>query len=653
MQTSSSSLKDFEVIKTLGSGSYSCVYKVRRISDGQEYALKKVKIHQLKPKEKENALNEVRILASINDPSIIGYNDAFFDDASQSLCIIMEYAGGGDLLGKTNEHKKNGTFFSEETIWKYIIQMIKGLRTLHSMKILHRDLKCANVFVTADQNAVKLGDLNVSKVAKKGLVYTQTGTPYYASPEVWRDEPYDMKSDIWSLGCVVYEMLALKPPFRANDMDGLYKKVQKGIFEKIPTRYSTDLSTFTTMCLSIYPSSRPSCDQLLNNSLIQKRMGVQVTTKPSNKAQLTDLLGTIKMPRNINMKALADKLPKSNYNANINAKNIINKSFDFQSNSIQHKDVTRLSLDVDNRVIYAPNNLKRASSSNAGKRISSASIQPDREIYNKSPLQINKKQPVRGVSLDVDDRKIRISGVYQAHAVGNSNSNATKGNQDYAATRKPNYPSVSNVGPKKTLDVVQSSSKDNLTPYQRVANSILKNNILKNYGPSSQSNKDKNTRESRYSKENSKENIRENRENLKPPSVYLHNKRPNSNENNRHHYSSIDDNKKYSVGVDRDSSSIIGGSNQHGNVPRRPSSNSNNGSILKSLDNVDRYNLRHAYNYNYNHHQQYNPSSYLSSKDHHSISVNHGDKNKKSSIKTNHQASSVSQKVIKPLWMAN
>jgi NIMA (never in mitosis gene a)-related kinase len=106
---------------------------------------------------------------------------------------------------------------------------------------MHRDLKSANVFITKDFG-VKLGDMNVSKVANKGgLNYTQTGTPYYASPEVWRDEPYDIKSDIWSLGCVLYEMIALKPPFTAEDMAGLYKKVNKGQFTRIPKHYSQDL----------------------------------------------------------------------------------------------------------------------------------------------------------------------------------------------------------------------------------------------------------------------------------------------------------------------------------------------------------------------------------------------------------------------------
>jgi NIMA (never in mitosis gene a)-related kinase len=125
----------------------------------------------------------------------------------------------------------------ENMIWSVLIQMVRALKVLHGMKIFHRDLKCANVFLNKDGNA-KLGDLNVSKVAKKGLLYTQTGTPYYASPEVWKDQPYDSKSDIWSLGCVLYEMTTLKPPFRANDMNGLYKRVLKGVYPKISSTYS-------------------------------------------------------------------------------------------------------------------------------------------------------------------------------------------------------------------------------------------------------------------------------------------------------------------------------------------------------------------------------------------------------------------------------
>jgi NIMA (never in mitosis gene a)-related kinase len=160
----------------------------------------------------------------------------------------MEFADNGDLFQKITEHQKAKTTFTEQEIWKIFIQVVRGLKAMHDLNIMHRDLKSANVFLYKDFTA-KLGDMNVSKVAnKKGLNYTQTGTPYYASPEVWRDEPYDIKSDIWSLGCVLYEMIALKPPFTAEDMQGLYKKVLKGHLTRIPKTYSHDL---WTMCKTL------------------------------------------------------------------------------------------------------------------------------------------------------------------------------------------------------------------------------------------------------------------------------------------------------------------------------------------------------------------------------------------------------------------
>lgn len=115
----------------------------------------------------------------------------------------------------------------------------------------------------------KLGDMNVSKIAKNGLLYTQTGTPYYASPEVWKDKPYDSKSDIWSLGCVIYEMTTLKPPFRAEDMDGLYKKVIKGAYSKIGDNFSKQLGQVIKAMLQVNPSNRPDASQLLNSIRIK------------------------------------------------------------------------------------------------------------------------------------------------------------------------------------------------------------------------------------------------------------------------------------------------------------------------------------------------------------------------------------------------
>lgn len=108
-------------------------------------------------------------------------------------------------------------FISEKEIWKAIIHILRGLDHLHKKNILHRDMKSANIFLS--DTLYKLGDLNVSKVNKGRLAYTQIGTPYYASPEVWREEPYDHKSDIWSFGIIIYEMAALRPPFHGQDME--------------------------------------------------------------------------------------------------------------------------------------------------------------------------------------------------------------------------------------------------------------------------------------------------------------------------------------------------------------------------------------------------------------------------------------------------
>ena len=261
----------FEILKKLGDGSYSVVYKVRRKADNNIYALKKVNLQKLKDKEKQNALNEVRILASIKSPFVISYKEAFIEESDKSLCIIMEYADRGDLYQKIVQFKKIGCLIEETDVWRIFIQMVRGLKALHDLKILHRDLKSANIFLFSDGSA-KIGDCNVSKVVYKGLGYTQTGTPYYASPEVWNDDPYDNKSDIWSLGCVTYEMLTLHPPFRAEDMEGLYQKVIKGQFGRVNPRYSDDIYEMIKYLLKVNPVDRPNCGEILKHPLVLKRI---------------------------------------------------------------------------------------------------------------------------------------------------------------------------------------------------------------------------------------------------------------------------------------------------------------------------------------------------------------------------------------------
>lgn len=129
----------------------------------------------------------------------------------------------------------------------------------------------ANVFLNSDGRA-QLGDMNVSKIAENGLLYTQTGTPYYASPEVWSEQPYDSKSDIWSLGCVIYEMTTLEVPFKAEDMEGLAQTVLTGKFTPIPNTFSKELSQFIGFMLQLKPKSRPSCEKMLRSPVVIRKI---------------------------------------------------------------------------------------------------------------------------------------------------------------------------------------------------------------------------------------------------------------------------------------------------------------------------------------------------------------------------------------------
>ena len=303
-------MNDFQILSKLGEGAYSTVFKVKRIVDNQIYALKKVKLLNLSEKEKENSLNEVRILASVKSNFVVSYKEAFFDEKDNTLCIVMEFADRGDLYQKIVAHKKSAKFFEESDIWRIFIQLVKGLKALHDLKILHRDMKSANVFLFSN-GCAKLGDLNVSKVARRGLGYTQTGTPYYASPEVWKDKPYDHKSDVWSLGCVLYEMITLRPPFRAKDMEGLFNKVCKGQYSRIPDRFSDDLFKIVQYLLIVNSIQRPSCDQILQHPIIMKRIEYFKSFGSEDENEDKCLLKTIHMPKNLLF--LSDKLPKPNY----------------------------------------------------------------------------------------------------------------------------------------------------------------------------------------------------------------------------------------------------------------------------------------------------------------------------------------------------
>jgi NIMA (never in mitosis gene a)-related kinase len=167
-----SSMADFIITQALGKGSYGSVFKVKRKQDGQFYAVKEVNIKKLQPKEREDAVNEIRIMASIKHKNIVRYCDAFVE--RDNLYIAMEFAEHGDISRQVDKFKAANKYIKEDIIWSYLLQMCNGLALMHSRNVLHRDIKPKNVFLTG-KNHIRLGDLGCAKLMKSGMARTQIG----------------------------------------------------------------------------------------------------------------------------------------------------------------------------------------------------------------------------------------------------------------------------------------------------------------------------------------------------------------------------------------------------------------------------------------------------------------------------------------------
>ena len=338
-------MENFEVISKLGSGGFSKVYKVKRKIDNQVYALKKVQILNLSEKQKMSSLNEIRVLASIKSKYVVNYKEAFLDEKDSTLCLVMEYADRGDLAKRIQEQKKKGKYFNEKDIWRVFIQLVKGLKSLHDLEILHRDIKSSNIFLFSDGTA-KLGDLNVCKILSNNVLgRTQAGTPSYAAPEVWMEKPYGLKSDIWSLGCVLYEIISLHCPFRGENVVELYNKILVGEFSRIPNKFSDELNWIVLHMINLDIDKRLSCDELLRCQYIKKRneFGKSHAFKSCSNKRLKVYENEVKNNNNFN----------ANNENNSNIENNSNKNLDNKNNEIINDDNDKKLL----KTIYMSNNL--------------------------------------------------------------------------------------------------------------------------------------------------------------------------------------------------------------------------------------------------------------------------------------------------------
>ena len=263
-------IREYIIKETLGKGSYGIVYKVQKKNTNEIYVIKQIALRGLSQKEIDEVRQEAKILSSINSDFVVKYYDSF--EENDNINIVMEYCDEGDLNDFIIKKKESQTLIEEDLIWNLFIKITIGLAHIHQMKILHRDLKTMNIFLK-NGFQVKIGDLGVAKILlKNSFAKTLIGTPYYLSPEICQEKPYNDKSDVWALGCILYELCTFKHPFDAKSQGALILKIMNNTPENINNTYSKDLCNLIHLLLEKESEKRPSCKDILNLDFIVNKI---------------------------------------------------------------------------------------------------------------------------------------------------------------------------------------------------------------------------------------------------------------------------------------------------------------------------------------------------------------------------------------------
>ena len=322
---SSKYLGKYQIIKKIGEGSYAKIYKVKKDSSDKTYVLKNIPVSEEDYSSMKEILNESSILSTCDNIYVVKYYDSFF--YSGTFNIITEFCPYGDLFGYIKFYKERGSKIEEKIIWIIFIQLSLGLSYLHHKKILHRDIKTKNIFIK-NNLTVKIGDFGIAKILNSTSSYAHTfiGTPYYISPELCKDQPYNDKSDVWSLGCVLYELCTLNHPFEGGTQVEIYEKIMTQKFKAISPEYSLELKKMVDLLLEKDEKKRPKMKDILRMKCVIDKannynINIDLVDNGIIEEEKSDV-NSVNNAGNVNkMHDNKNNLKNNSYNVNINNNN--------------------------------------------------------------------------------------------------------------------------------------------------------------------------------------------------------------------------------------------------------------------------------------------------------------------------------------------